>query len=215
MIRHSVITLEEGLTLIKKWKEMYCDKNFHKEKVNGTLVKTHSDRYNIFLDNQQCVSCGLKASYFAIEKCRQQDKHHHLNMYGVDEMNNHVLFTKDHIIPKSLGGANHISNYQVMCSYCNTAKGNFLSDNSIIKETRNMIVLRQFYIKLEKSLIKQFRSTVDYVEIEKRTNRDRIIATAVEDKHYIFNYRSFKSKKPRALDIKEITEQEYISLTNK
>ena len=30
--------------------------------------------------------------------------------------------TKDHIIPKSKGGKNELSNYQTMCTYCNNEK---------------------------------------------------------------------------------------------
>ena len=44
-------------------------------------------------------------------------------MYGVKN-GEEVLFTKDHIIPKSKGGKNHISNYQTMCEPCNSEKGN-------------------------------------------------------------------------------------------
>ena len=32
----------------------------------------------------------------------------------------------DHIIPKSLGGSNHISNFRITCDYCNTKRGNNL-----------------------------------------------------------------------------------------
>ena len=31
--------------------------------------------------------------------------------------------TKDHILPKSRGGKNHISNMQTMCCRCNSKKG--------------------------------------------------------------------------------------------
>lgn len=40
----------------------------------------------------------------------------------IDENGKEVLMTKDHIIPKSKGGANDISNYQTMCKRCNEAK---------------------------------------------------------------------------------------------
>lgn len=34
--------------------------------------------------------------------------------------------TKDHIIPKSKGGIDDLSNYQTMCERCNKEKGNEL-----------------------------------------------------------------------------------------
>ena len=49
----------------------------------------------------------------------------HFNLYGLED-EEEVMFTKDHIIPKSKGGRTHISNMQTMCSNCNNAKGNRL-----------------------------------------------------------------------------------------
>lgn len=57
-----------------------------------------------------------------------KDKSFHLNLYAIDENGKEVLMTKDHIIPKSKGGADDISNYQTMCERCNEAKGNRLED---------------------------------------------------------------------------------------
>lgn len=37
-----------------------------------------------------------------------------------------MLFTKDHIHPRSKGGANSLKNYQPMCSPCNGAKADSL-----------------------------------------------------------------------------------------
>ena len=40
-----------------------------------------------------------------------------------NENGEEVLMTKDHIIPKSLGGKNTIYNLQPMCQFCNSRKG--------------------------------------------------------------------------------------------
>lgn len=47
----------------------------------------------------------------------------------IDDNDNEVLMTKDHIIPKSKGGKNNLSNYQPMCCICNKQK-----DNNIIRK---------------------------------------------------------------------------------
>jgi len=39
--------------------------------------------------------------------------------------------TKDHIIPKSAGGANHMDNLQTMCDQCNNRKGSKLPEEYI------------------------------------------------------------------------------------
>ena len=96
--------------------------------INGEIhhVKMNSQRYHTFKNTgTNCVKCGLKGKFFALEKS-PYDKHpyYHFNLYGFDENDNEILFTKDHIIPKSLGGKDHIDNYQTMCSICNGTKGN-------------------------------------------------------------------------------------------
>ena len=92
--------------------------------------KTESQRYNLFTSREQvCIECGLKASFWAIQKGRNDSaKYPHLNLYGIDNDGNVVMLTKDHIIPKSKGGEDEIGNYQIMCSECNGEKGNKLLD---------------------------------------------------------------------------------------
>lgn len=90
------------------------------------LIKMGSDRYKLFkYKGVTCVTCGLVAKFFAKERFRKNSKiiSYHMNLYGIDESGNDILFTKDHIHPKKLGGVNHISNYQTMCTICNNEKG--------------------------------------------------------------------------------------------
>ena len=65
-----------------------------------------------------------------VKKCPSllQDKSYHLNLYAVDDNGDEILMTKDHIIPRSKGGIDDISNYQTMCRLCNEAKGNKLEN---------------------------------------------------------------------------------------
>lgn len=103
-------------------------KDASKENVYETInnvnvnVKITSQRYPVFKNNTKCVCCGLEASYLSIDKKKGENENtenYHLNMYGLKD-SNEMLFTKDHIIPKSKGGKNVQSNYQTMYEIFNT-----------------------------------------------------------------------------------------------
>lgn len=91
---------------------------------DGDLIKMGSQRYRLFKEKGiKCVSCGIEGRFFAKERTHDIDTYH-FNLYAIDENGEEVLMTKDHIIPKSLGGKNKLSNYQTMCFRCNIEKGN-------------------------------------------------------------------------------------------
>ena len=87
-----------------------CDEKLkHFENTRGDSVWEHrsrnrrlvsgSVRYSVFKRaNFHCELCGIRADDKALEV--------------------------DHIVPKSLGGADDISNYQALCYSCNASKGN-------------------------------------------------------------------------------------------
>jgi hypothetical protein len=94
---------------------------------DGDMIKMHSDRLKTFATKGcNCVKCGVKGVIFYKERSigrSAENELYHLNLYGINEKGEEVLMTKDHIIPKSKGGKNHISNYQTMCHPCNIEKG--------------------------------------------------------------------------------------------
>jgi len=98
--------------------------------LHGSELKK-SQRYILFTEQkQECHTCGLKASFWALQKdSNNESKRYHLNLYGVSNEGEVILFTKDHIIPKSLGGKDKADNYQSMCSCCNAEKSNDIKDN--------------------------------------------------------------------------------------
>jgi len=87
-------------------------------------VNLGSARVKLFRDNPYCVKCGVKGTEYRLQRHGKErnDAIPHLNMYGYDNANQEVLMTKDHIIPKSKGGRNDISNYQTLCFICNANK---------------------------------------------------------------------------------------------
>lgn len=92
------------------------------------MVRGNSERFQTFFTKGcSCVKCGIKGEFFAKEK-RENDVSYHLNLYGFDSEGKEVLMTKDHIIPQSKGGKNHLDNYQPMCERCNKNKGNNMEE---------------------------------------------------------------------------------------
>lgn len=105
------------------------DKRNAKVNLDGDRIKGNSHRYQTFFTKGlRCACCGIEGKYFAKEKGKNA-KSYHLNLYAVDKDGNEVLMTKDHIVPKSKGGQDHIDNYQTMCKICNLAKGNKMETN--------------------------------------------------------------------------------------
>lgn len=90
---------------------------------DGDPIELESQRYRLFHQKgTTCVDCGLVGEFFAKEKSDDpRITKYHLNLYGVRD-GKEVLFTKDHILPKSKGGKNHMKNYNPMCSTCNGLK---------------------------------------------------------------------------------------------
>lgn len=92
-----------------------------KVELDGEMINADSDRYRLFQrDGCKCCRCGLEGQYFAMERSGKGEPYH-MNLYGTKN-GQEILFTKDHILPKSKGGTNTMDNYQVMCRICNEKK---------------------------------------------------------------------------------------------
>ena len=126
MERKEIYTLEDIFKYIHEKSPNKRDKN--RIDFNGDLIKMNSQRYHLFKHKGCKCKCGLIGSFFAKEK-HESSEIWHFNLYGYDSSGNEVLMTKDHIIPKSKGGSNHISNYEPMCTICNEEKSNKLKIN--------------------------------------------------------------------------------------
>lgn len=95
---------------------------------DGDTINMASDRLKLFaLKGTRCVECGCEGTHFYKERSPGAVSFH-FNLYGTTPEGEEVLFTKDHIFPRSLGGKDVLENYQTMCVLCNFAKGCKVAD---------------------------------------------------------------------------------------
>ena len=73
----------------------------------------------------KCAKCGLEGTTVL----RTQDKGGglHVDLYAVKD-GSYVLMNRDHILPASKGGPNHLWNLRPMCEPCNSKRGNVYTD---------------------------------------------------------------------------------------
>ena len=93
----------------------------------GMRVSMTSLRYRVFQKSLACEKCGIvgnvmRLQYNNADKARAEDRAH-FNLYCVREGEEDVLMTKDHILPRSKGGKDVISNLRTYCSPCNWERG--------------------------------------------------------------------------------------------
>jgi hypothetical protein len=114
IIRKSLHSIEEVFLQAQSNK-----KTFQKFAGNRIVLNSHRIK-NFQYHGINCVECGLQALYFAKER-HKKDKKYHLSLYGIIGVDE-ILFTQDHIKPRSRGGRNCIHNLQPMCESCNILK---------------------------------------------------------------------------------------------
>lgn len=99
-------------------------------------IRMNSQRYVVFQKSLRCAACGLQGTQMILEQ-NPQDSSPHFNLYG-EENGKLVLFTKDHIVPRSAGGPSTGGNYQTMCSVCNNLKGHMKLSLKAVAELRKI-----------------------------------------------------------------------------
>lgn len=94
----------------------------------GVEVTLKSLKNVLILNQNICQICKLPVTYAVLEKVHKDVKTYHFNYYTIHpETKKEILFNIDHIVPKSKGGNNLITNLQLTCELCNTQKGNKFS----------------------------------------------------------------------------------------
>lgn len=112
------------------------EKSNEVKELEGLFIRTYSLRHILFMQNSNCVVCGLKGKFIALEQLEDPtvliNNQGQLNMYGINKKGKEVLFTKDHTFPYCKGGPTHLDNLTTMCIDCNKKKS-FQLDIELLK----------------------------------------------------------------------------------
>ena len=121
--RHAIAPLDVIIPAIKEgWDNPGAKMTFQEWTFNIHSLRLRT--FCRFRNALQCSCCKLKAEYFAVESFKHGNvKSVHVNLYGRREDGTEELFTHDHTLARSLGGADNLSNTTVMCFLCNNKKG--------------------------------------------------------------------------------------------
>lgn len=143
-------------------------------------VRMNSERYHVFKSNPYCVACGLQGTRMLLDK-NPGDLTPHFNFYAV-ENDRLVLMTKDHILPKSKGGNDELSNYSTCCAICNNLKG----DHDLsYDQVRRLRLLENNHNKLPRkelrNLINKTREEMSQSNIAQRRHNDHITGNSSEN----------------------------------
>jgi hypothetical protein len=116
LIYHAQVDLDEGYEILERpSRHDRLVRGKRADRPSGWALFHHMKGQPI-----RCWHCGVEADRWVSEKGRR-DKIGNpiLNLYA-----GHVLMTRDHILPKSLGGSDAVGNLRPGCSPCNEARGN-------------------------------------------------------------------------------------------
>lgn len=113
--------------------------------INSLRLKT------FFVKGYGCSCCTLNASFFAVERSLNSQTPYHLNLYGIDKNKKEVIFTHDHILARSLGGADNLKNTRTCCGPCNWNKG-FIEN--LIKQSTSANEKEVLHLQLQQFLKK-------------------------------------------------------------
>lgn len=186
-IRHGTCTPEEVLPLVKE----HYGTNLPRPMFLGYKVGVSSLRMKTFQhDGLTCRGCGLTASFFAIEDFHTgwaasagtaKASQPHLNLYGINDKGEEVLFTHDHILARSLGGSDTLDNAQTMCSPCNNKKGRAENPQKKLKKPPTP---EQVAAKAARKLAREFQfqnskpdSKVDVAILDENPTHDSCVKT--------------------------------------
>lgn len=115
----------------------------------------------------RCHFCGCQADQWVAEKGKKDKVGHPvLNLYATKHCLP-VMMTRDHIIPKSLGGVDDVANLRPACAPCNEERGNEVLPEVIrFAQEHPELVSEERIIKGKKHLQEALAQAIKHGQLE-------------------------------------------------
>jgi hypothetical protein len=135
---YSKLPFEETLAQIAD-EDKYVDVTINSFEDASPLYRVNvnigASRLRAIKKSPECACCGIRANECSVDLDVKATKktntmQYHINFYALTGNSNRrdqqhmILFTKDHVVPRSKGGEDSEENTQVLCFNCNTFKLN-------------------------------------------------------------------------------------------
>jgi hypothetical protein len=164
LIYYHELPLEAGFNVLSKLRDDRL--------VKGRLVSRCSG-YALFESIQHepigCWDCGCVADRWVADGQSQRGTIPPvLNLYGM-RRGKLAMMTRDHIIPKSLGGKDVVENLRPGCDYCNSKRGNILTPTEIAFRAANPHLIDRE--RLEKGIKNAHKALRIYQDNERERER--------------------------------------------
>lgn len=127
-IYYAEVNLEEGYGILEQAdKHNRLVRGRRVDRPSGWLLFHHMKGQPI-----RCHFCGCEADKWVAEKGRRDHQGNPvLNLHATSVTGASVMMTRDHIIPKSLGGKDTVANLRPACGPCNEQRSNDVSPEVI------------------------------------------------------------------------------------
>lgn len=167
-IYHFELKLEEGFTLLDK-------ENKEDRLWRGRRVSACSGwpLFSTMRGTQiKCWQCGCVADRWIADQGRNNKMGYPVvNLYSLRD-NKITLMTRDHIIPKSLGGCDANENLRPACEVCNGERGNDLSPEELKFRQDNMHLVLDYRVAKGKEAARKKLAGDSHTEEEKQRTRE-------------------------------------------
>lgn len=157
---------------------------YHEKDYKDSLRRMNILNDLIERDGNKCLHCKKEATLFAMGK--DVANRWHMDLYR-EEPEGLLMFTIDHVFPKSKGGEDKLENFQMLCKVCNEDKGDDLVNEPKPKSKKKRKYKPKYIPNKLDSLSQQVTGILSKLKSHKIVNIKQHIGFTIGKEYNILN----------------------------